>query len=72
VPTDSEFRFNTFLPQIALNTGLGLRLNLNVLVLRLDWGVQLYNPDKTAGNRWVIGKYSWSNTALNFGIGYPF
>lgn len=72
VPESAEFRFDSFVPQIALNTGLGLRLNLSVLVLRLDWGIQLRNPNKPAGERWVIAKPKWNNSALNFGIGYPF
>lgn len=72
IPEGAAFRFDTMLPQIALNTGVGLRLNLSVLVLRLDWGVQLYNPGKAKGERWVIAHPNIHNTALNFGIGYPF
>lgn len=72
VPAESIFRFNTFVPQIALNTGIGLRLNLNVIVLRLDWGIQLHNPNKPEKERWVIKDFKFRNSALNFGIGYPF
>ena len=72
IPEGAEFKLNTALSEVALNTGVGVRLNLNVLVLRLDWGVQLYNPNKPEGNRWVIAHPSFRNTALNFGIGYPF
>lgn len=72
VPEGAAFRFNSFIPQVALNTGVGLRLNLTVLVLRLDWGIQLHNPNKPEGERWVIAHPKWNNTALNFGIGYPF
>lgn len=72
IPEDSAFKFDTFAEQIALNTGIGLRLDLKVLVLRLDWGIQLHNPGMPAGERWVIAKPNIHNTALNFGIGYPF
>ncbi len=72
VPDGADFHFGSFVPQIALNTGVGLRLNLTVLVLRLDWGIQLHNPNKPEGERWVIANPKWNNTALNFGIGYPF
>lgn len=72
IPEGAEFKFGNFVEQIALNTGLGLRLNLNVLLLRLDWGIQLHNPNKPVGQRWVIGDFKLANTALNFGIGYPF
>ena len=40
-------------------------------VLRLDWGIQLHNPNNPAGERW-IHNFKWKNTALNFGVGYPF
>ena len=72
IPEGAAFKFGTMFEQIALNTGLGLRLNLSVLILRLDWGIQLYNPGKSEGNRWVIAKPNIRNTSLNFGIGYPF
>lgn len=72
IPEGAEFKFNKALSDIALNTGVGLRLNLSVLVLRLDWGIQLHNPNKPEGERWVIAKPNIHNTALNFGIGYPF
>ena len=70
-PPDSEFHFNTFYRQIAFNTGVGLRLDIKFAVLRLDWGIQLHNPNKPAGERW-IHNFKWANTALNFGVGYPF
>lgn len=72
IPTGSAFKFDTFAEQIALNTGFGLRLNLKVLVLRLDWGIQLYNPGMAEGERWVIANPRFRNSAINFGIGYPF
>lgn len=72
IPEGATLDMSNPLSQIALNTGVGLRLNLNVLVLRLDWGIQLYNPGKPQGQRWVIAQPRFRNTALHFGIGYPF
>lgn len=68
---DGIFRFNTFFPQLGLNTGIGLRYDLGIAVIRLDWGIRLHDPSKAAGERWIDG-FRLSNTALNFGIGYPF
>ena len=70
-PVDSEFRFNSFYKQLAFNTGIGLRLDIKFAILRLDWGIQLHNPNKPAGERW-IHNFKWENTALNFGVGYAF
>ena len=63
--------FNTFYKQLAFNTGLGLRLDIKFAILRLDWGIQLHNPNNPVGERW-IHNFKWNNTALNFGVGYPF
>ncbi len=68
---DSVFYINSFYEQLGFNTGIGLRLDIQFAVLRLDWGIQLHNPNSDVGERW-IRKFDWNNTALNFGVGYPF
>lgn len=68
---DAVFFFDKFYKQLGFNTGLGLRFDIKFAVLRLDWGVQLHNPNNPAGERW-IHNLRWKNTALNFGVGYPF
>ena len=65
------FHGSTFYKQLGFNTGLGIRLDIKFAVLRLDWGIQLHNPNRPAGERW-INNFKWHNTALNFGVGYPF
>lgn len=68
---DGVFRFDTFLPQTGLNTGIGLRYDVGVAVIRLDWGIILHDPGEPENNRW-ISRFSFGKTALSFGIGYPF
>lgn len=68
---DAVFHFDTFYKQLGFNTGLGLRFDIKFAVLRLDWGVQLHNPNWPKGERW-FRKFRWANTAINFGVGYPF
>ena len=70
-PSEAVFHLRDFYKQLALNTGLGIRFDIKFAVLRLDWGVQLHNPNRPEGDRW-IRKFSWRNTAINFGVGYPF
>lgn len=65
------FHFDSFYKQLGFDAGLGLRLDITFAVLRLDWGVQIHNPNKPAGQRW-IHNFKWKNMALNFGVGYPF
>ena len=71
VPEDGVFHFNKFYKQLGMNTGLGMRVDIKFVILRLDWGVQLHSPNKPEGERW-IHNLRWKNTALNFGVGYPF
>ena len=50
VPADGIFHFNKFYKQLGFNTGLGLRLDITFVILRLDWGIQLHNPNKPREN----------------------
>lgn len=68
---EAVFHLKDFYKQLGLNTGLGIRFDIKFAVLRLDWGVQLHNPNRPSGERW-IRTFNWKNTALNFGVGYPF
>ncbi len=65
------FRPGTFYRQLGLNTGLGLRLDFRRFLFRVDWGVKLHDPGLPHGERW-INNLRLRNTALNFGVGYPF
>ena len=71
VPEDGVFHFDRFYKQLGLNTGLGLRVDIKFVILRLDWGIRLHSPNEPEGERW-IHNFKWKNTALNFGVGYPF
>ena len=59
---------------IAADWGLGLRLNLDFILLRLDWGMKLYEPSREAGARWLTPAQwvSKDGFAIHFGVGYPF
>ncbi len=67
----SIFRVDKFYKQLGFNVGYGFRLDIQFAVLRLDWGIQIHNPNEPAGQRWISG-FDFSKTALNFGVGYPF
>lgn len=68
---EALFRIGRFYKQLGFNTGIGIRIDIKFAVLRLDWGIRLFNPNEDPGYRW-IHNFKWKNTALNFGIGYPF
>ncbi len=66
------FRWNKFGESLAANWGVGLRVNLSVLLLRLDMGLKIHDPARD--QKWVNpGKWlKRDNFALHFGVGYPF
>ncbi|MDL2290135.1 BamA/TamA family outer membrane protein [Paludibacteraceae bacterium OttesenSCG-928-F17] len=67
-----QFKFNTFLNELAISYGIGLRLDISFVVIRLDLGVKLHDPTaKTRKDRWIT-KLSSDDFALHFAIGYPF
>ena len=68
---DEVFYFDKFYKQLGFNTGLGLRIDAVFVILRIDLGLQLHNPGRPEGERW-ISNLKWKNMALNFAVGYPF
>ena len=69
---NNRFRMKNFLRQVATGTGIGLRYDLDFLVLRLDWGFGLHLPYDTGHSGYFnIGRFSDMHT-LHFAIGYPF
>jgi hypothetical protein len=70
---DGLFRWNSFYKELAVATGVGLRFDLNFLILRLDAGTRLYDPAKPEDNRFSLFKGNFfSNSAIFIAIGYPF
>jgi outer membrane protein insertion porin family len=63
----------SFLNDVAVGVGSGLRFDLSILVLRVDVAVPVRYPWFTNGNKWVFNKATdISNLVLNLAIGYPF
>lgn len=61
-----------FFDKIAVGTGLGLRYDMQYLLLRLDAGIGLHLPYKTERGGWYnIPKFS-DGFGLHLAIGYPF
>lgn len=67
----SVFHIRNFYEQLGFNTGLGIRIDISFAILRFDWGIRLHDPNQPAHQRW-IHNFRFKNTALNFGVGYPF
>ncbi|MGV4414324.1 translocation and assembly module lipoprotein TamL [Chryseobacterium sp. T1] len=68
-----------FMHELAVGAGVGLRLDFSILVLRLDMAMPLRIPYYEKGDRWVLDRINFGDSAwrkdnliLNIAIGYPF
>lgn len=68
---DGNFQLNTFIDQIAISYGWGLRWDFDFIVARLDFGYTLRTPYLPKGERWADTFDFWDPT-INVAIGYPF
>ncbi len=72
-----QFKFTEFYKQLAWSYGIGLRLNFDFFVFRVDFGVKLHDPSRTNydGKQWrtAANGLGWKDDmSLHFAIGYPF
>lgn len=76
---DVETFSSNFYKQIAIGTGVGLRIDLSYFLVRFDLATPLRKPYKTNGSEWVtklidFGSTDWrkQNLIFNIAVGYPF
>jgi outer membrane protein assembly factor BamA len=75
----SGFKLSNALSEMAVGTGVGLRADAKIFVVRLDVAFPVRKPWLAPGERWVfdevsLGNKAWRNENIiyNIGIGYPF
>lgn len=68
----SQFKLKNVLKEMALGTGVGVRYDLEFLVLRLDWGVGLHVPYETGKSGFYNIPRFKDGQAIHLAIGYPF
>ena len=70
---DGNFDINRFYREIAVSYGLGLRLDFDYFLVRLDSGFKAFNPQERGSKKWAISNPNFSdNFAWHFAVGYPF
>lgn len=70
-----EFKLDTFFEEMGIAWGLGIRPNFGFILVRLDLGMKIFNPEITGSpkDRWVITHPDLGqDLAFHFAIGYPF
>ena len=73
--TYQDYSLDQFtLHSLAADWGLGVRVNLDFILLRLDAGFRLRDPARDAGDMWVKPRawFKEGAMAIHFGVGYPF
>lgn len=69
---NAEFQFDRFYNEFAVGAGLGLRLNFDFFIIRLDAAHPFREPAYPMGDRWSFDRLKMRSVNFNFGIGYPF
>ena len=70
---EGTFRFNRFYKQLAVAYGLGLRFDLDYLIIRFDGGMKAVNPMRTGKDKYPFLRPNFSRDfAFHFAVGYPF
>ncbi|MCK5103696.1 MAG: BamA/TamA family outer membrane protein, partial [Cyclobacteriaceae bacterium] len=74
-----KFDVDTFYKEIAVGLGVGLRIDVGLVVLRFDWAFPVRKPWLPDGQRWVFdeidlfnSRWRKNNLLWNISIGYPF
>jgi outer membrane protein assembly factor BamA len=74
----AEFSFKRFYTELAVDVGVGLRLDFDFLVVRVDYALPIYDPQRTSQGRWMnkswfsgAHRFKWNN-GLKIAIGYAF
>lgn len=67
-----QLKASTFLNDIALGTGVGLRFDIGMLVVRGDLGIGLHAPYDTGKSGYYNMKSFGKSLAFHLAIGYPF
>ncbi|MDE5954425.1 MAG: BamA/TamA family outer membrane protein, partial [Duncaniella sp.] len=67
-----QLKANTFFKDLALGTGVGLRFDISMLIIRGDLGIGIHAPYDT-GKRGYYNMESFKKSlAFHLAIGYPF
>lgn len=70
---EGTFRFNRFYKQLAVAYGLGLRFDLDYLIIRFDGGMKAINPMRTGKDKYPFLRPNFNRDfAFHFAVGYPF
>ncbi len=68
---DAQFSSH-FLKDLAMDAGIGFRLDISILLIRLDIAAPLREPYLPRGQEWTTNFFDRQKFVYNIAIGYPF
>ena len=69
---DEKFKLGQFYKQMAVGTGIGVRYDMGMFVVRVDWGVGLHLPYDTGKSGFYNIPSFKDAQSLHLAVGYPF
>lgn len=69
---NGKFEARNFFKQMAVGTGVGVRYDMGMFVIRLDWGVGLHLPYDTSKKGFYNIERFKDSHSLHLAVGYPF
>ena len=67
-----QFKFQHVLKEMALGTGVGLRYDMSLFVIRVDWGIGLHVPYDTGKSGFYNPSSFGDSQSIHLAVGYPF
>jgi outer membrane protein assembly factor BamA len=68
-----KFEFNKFIDDIAIGSGVGIRVDIEYFIARLDVGIPVRKPFIAGREKWIFNNSSyWGDFVLSLAVGYPF
>ena len=68
-----KFEFNKFVNDIAIGSGVGLRVDITYFVIRLDVAVPIRKPYTQGREKWIFNNSGFfSDYIFSLAVGYPF
>lgn len=67
-----KFDFGNCLKRMALGTGVGLRYDMGMFVIRLDWGIGLHVPYDSSRSGFYNVESFKDAQSIHLAVGYPF
>ena len=67
-----EIKWSSLPGEVAVGVGAGLRVNVSIATLRVDFAIPLYDPGYSTSLRWRLPHWGFNQIVTNFGINYPF